>query len=876
MLAIGSSTYMTCAQNFNTDGNGIRQVVTAEVEDNNVFYISELDGAVSSYTLDGRKRWRNIPDIPAVMFEIESADVTGDGNEELLAASANGSIYCWKSNGRLLWKFTPDHKVRFSEIAVVKNGTGTQIFAGGNDFTLYEIDARGRPISQTKIEGVVRKLESGDFLIDGQQVLFLMTYVHDKFRWETFGFIDPASKKVISTLDHKKAPSKELGKMMVTDLSVSDINGDGLDDILVFGSDSKAIFFGLDGKYNEISRFLGSRKQFQRYAHTQGVSLLPVRNEIALQYGGILYVCDPTGKLLSTSGQKYGSIVFSDLTLDAKFGCLFGAGEVDGGNGMYLYKLEKMNWSKQQHKLEGRMTEVSSNIQKLYDQTLAFQMPEYQTPSDKSWVMVTSIEENPEVAKLKGADVEYVIQKTWHEGTDRSDLVAEIGELALRKDRRGKYTNSREDIISRVKEFEATGQPFTLWAGHGNDPFYLRIETMEAILKAAPNTCRGFVYAEMDKVEDPRVLHFIREYVPRLATAIRAKGGNAKLYFRYKNMFWATTSHLSVWQELFFSGKYNDILAPASEDTSSRTQEINLSGRVGMFMAGYVDDFAMRLVDDNPTSWRPLSPGGQRSVSPYLRQGAMMAAYGAKHGVIINNNFTEAPGLNVLFALMKSGVLPIVDKDDILSVGSWHLIQDVDKHLVHTIDNHHKVDQYSPEDEEAVLSVGQMHWAGTNLPDHDFSKIALGVDYRWLNYMPEMPHGMVPIAPIEVAKKLKTQSTPYVVSTAKVGVVDGEKVPARDFGRHIQTTVEDGDKRMPVLVDGASWSAIRLDDSHIRVILADPGYINPRDRDVVITFQGEQPGSAVDILTKEEFQLLHNKVKLTVPAGSLRFVDLSY
>jgi lambda-carrageenase len=452
-------------------------------------------------------------------------------------------------------------------------------------------------------------------------------------------------------------------------------------------------------------------------------------------------------------------------------------------------------------------------------------------------------------------------------------LVNIMGDVALKKDKRGAYEDSRESIVQMARDYEAQGQPFTFWAGHGNDPFYIQIETLEQILEVAPNTCYGFVYAEMANVEDPRVIHFVNEYVPRLATAIR-KNNKAKLYFRYKNIFWAATSHLSPWKDMFFSRKYNDILVPASEDTSSRTQDLNLAGRVGMLEGGYVDDFAMRLVDDNPTSWRPLSPGGQRSISPYLRQGVMMAAYGSKHGVIIDNNFTEEPGLNVLFGLMKSGVLPIVDKENIQSIGSWLLIKDIDKELIDAVDSHHTINQYKDDDEDAIFSVTQMHWAGTNLPDYDFSKMALGVNYRWLNYMPELPHGMVPVAPIDFASQLDKKNIPYSVSNVKKGFVNDALVSAKDFGTNMQSVLEKGDEKLPIIVSGAAWSAIRLDDTHTRLILVDPGYIDPQDRKVIVKFQNIHVTKAVDILSKEQLSISKKQIELIVPAGSRRFIDV--
>ncbi|WP_298493967.1 hypothetical protein [uncultured Algibacter sp.] len=868
-------TFATSAQNFTTEGNAIRHTVTASVKGKSVLYIGELDGSVSSYNLKGNKLWSHQNENPAVLFEIEASDINNDGNDDLITANANGTINCYDSSGKLLWTFTSNHKVRFSEVAVVKNNNKIQIFAGGNDYILYELDSKGQLVSETKIDGVVRKIEAGNFLEANKQSLFLMTYSHDKFRWEFLGFLDAETKEVIKSVGFREKRFKNISKAMVTDIQVSDINKDNKDDVLFF-ADLKfgALFTALDSDFNVLAEFQASRKDLQRYAHSQG-AFLPSRNEIMFQHGGILFVLDTKGNLIEKSGKRYGSMVYCDFAFEPKTNKLIAGGEVDGGNAIYFYDLNDKNWFKTVHIRQGRMSDVQENINTLYNQILDFEMPDYQKKPDKEWIMITSKVVNSKVENLKGQDVKFVIQRSPKEGTDRSHLVAKIGKIALKKDKRGKYKDTREDIVNMARKFEAEGQPFTFWAGHGNDPFYIQIETLEQILEVAPNTCYGFVYAEMANDKDPRVIHFIREYMPRLAKAMRVNG-KAKLYFRYKNMFWAATSHLPVWKELFFSGKYTDILVPASEDTSNRTQDLNLVGRVGMLKAGYVDDFAMRLIDDNPTSWRPLSPGGQNSISPYLRQGVIMAAYGARYGVVANNSFTEDPGLNVLFGLMKSGVLPIVEKENMQSIGSWHLIKNVSEELIHSVDSHHNLKMYNENDDDAVFSYSQMHWAGTNIPEYDFSKAALGVKYRWLNYMPEMPHGMVPIAPFESQSELKNQNIPFSVSNAKVGF-DGEKsVSAIEFGETIKSTVKKGEKALPIVVKGASWSLIKIDDNHSRLILVDSGYIDPQEREAKVIFQNIQPKSVIDILSKENLILKDEILELTVPAGSIRVIDVAY
>ena len=874
-LCISINLFAFQSKNFSTKTNNIRNSVVGKINNKSILFVSELSKSIAAYTLDGKELWQYKIDQPSVIFEIIAEDINNDGNDDVLAVAGNGIVYCIDSNGSLLWKYTPNHKVRLSEIAVVKNEGKIQIFTGGNDYQLYELDKNGKQVSSTKIEGVVRKIESGIFTNSSKQSLFVMTYSNDKFRWDFMGILDADTKEVVKQLSPKKKAVKALTKVMITDISIADINNDKKDDILFFGDASfKPFFSALDADFNVLAQYVGNQKQTQRYAHSQG-SFLPSRNEIMFQHGGILFVLDTKGKVIHIAGERYGKRVYSDFVYEPKSNQLIAAGTVDGGNNVDFYDLSKNSWSKNSYKKQGRMLEVEKNLKTLYAQVLKYKTPSYQKKSDKSWVMITKNEEASKIKKLHGSDIKFVIQKAPKEATDRTYLVNKIGKSALKKDKRGKYQDSREDIIQMARDYEAEGQPFTFWAGHGNDPFYIQIETLEQVLEVAPTTCYGFVYAEMANVEDPRVQLYVKEYLPRLAKAIR-KNNRAKLYFRYKNMFWAATSHLPLWKEMFYSGKYNDILVPASEDTSNRTQDLNLAGRIGMRNGGYVNDFAMRLIDDNPTSWRPLSPGGQNSVSPYLRQGVMMAAYGARYGIVSTSSFVEAPGLNILFAMMKSGVLPIVEKDAILSIGSWHLIKDVDAELIHTVDNHHTIKQYKKDDDNAIFSVAQMHWAGTNIPETDFSKIALGVDYRWLNYMPEIPYGMVPVAPLEFKNELLKKKIPFSISNGKKGFSKDQFVSAKEYASELKKIVETGAKDLPILVKGAAWSAIKIDKNHTRIILMDSGYIEPQNREVTIRFQNRKPKYVQDILSNEDLKISKNRINLRVPAGSLRFIDVTY
>lgn len=877
--SLGFKGHMNAPVDFATGGNNVRNIVAAKINGEPVLYISELTGSIACYNLNGEKRWEYKIDNPAVTFEILAEDIDGDGSDELLAASGGGTIYCWNGDGTLRWDFKPDHRVRFSEVAVFKNGSEARVFAGGNDTILYELGSDGNLISRTPIDGTVRKIETGYFIDKETPSIFLMTYTHDKYRWNFFGFLDPFDKHVQRSIDHTEIHSIDMDRLMFNDMYIEDVDQDGLDDILIFASGyqagATAVVMAFNGDFEMISRFLGPQEDQQRYAHVIGTALFPARDEIVAQYGGIWYIFDRKGNLIQRIGEPYGPNALHDMCFEPVTGCLIAAGDVSGGNEVYAFQLEKTDWWNKEREIIGRRLTVKQNLDTLYKQALDFTPPAYQNPSDKPWVMITSAKPSEKVRRLKGNEIRFIHQESWSEDFDRSHILAITGEIGDRRDRRKPYKSKRSELIARAAEFEKNNQPFVIWAGHGNDPFYVAIETLEGVLEAAPETCHGFLFAEMANPDDPRIQYFLEHIIPRLVTACR-KNGKAKLYFRYKSMFWSGTSHLEPWKSIFFSGKYNDVLVPSTEDTNSRLMDLNLTGRVGMFKAGYVDDFAMRLVDDNPTAWRPLAPGGQSSVSPYLRSGVIRAAYGARYGILFNNAFLEEPGLDILYALMASGALPVVKKDMIASVGSWHLIRDADKELIHSSDDGHNLDRYNRDDVNAVFSLAQVEWAGTDLPDYDFSRQVLGVDNRWLNFMPQLPYGMVPIVPGDYKDQLMEEDVPFSVSTGKKGFLNGKLVPAADFAAELKKIASEGVDRLPVVVEGASWCAIRLDETHIRVILIDPGYVESRDRVATLRFQGKMPETATDILRNEHLDTSRDQLKLWIPAGSMRFIDISY
>ncbi len=875
-VALLMATGLSAQNNIITKGGAIRCAVKGDINGKEMIYLAEEDGSISLNDLKGKQIWNIDSDNPAVMFEIIATDLNGDKSDDVLAVSGNGSVYAFSSKGKLIWKWSTPEISRLSEIATVGKGKNMKIFAAGNNFKLYELDVKGKLVSETPIKGTARMLVSGDFMQDGKESLFVHTYSHDKYNSAFFGVIDPTTKKVLSQGDISKLTG---GSEMLNDYDVADVNGDGKDDLLLFTSGRTGSVTAVDGNVKKIFKFSGS-KDTQRYAAAKGTSLLPEKKEIVMQFGGVTYVISPKGKQISRTGEPHKGIIFNDLLWLPKAQKVYGAGQTGGDNTLYAFDAKKSGWAKTSHTFDGLAKEVSNNMNTLYNQALNFSLPSYQSKTEKPFT-VLGLKANyltPEVKKLKGGNVLLISESEgFGESTPRTEIIKAIGKDGDKRDRRKKYTNTPDEIVAWAAAQEKAGKPFQLWVGHGTDPFYIQINTLERLIAAAPTTCYGLLYAEMHDTKDPRVGYWVENYMPRIAKAIRENNAPTKLYFRYKNMFWAADAHEHIWQKVFFSGEYSDIIVPSAEDTNSRLQDINLAGRVGMLKSGYINDFAMRLVDDNPTSWRPLSQGGQRSVSPYLRTAVMTAAYGSHHGVLFDIKYLEDPSYNVFFALVKSGVLPMVKPEDILSIGSWHLVKDVDdKYLAKVNDTGHNLTMYKKDDNDAIIGKAGVHWCGSTVEDYDYSKAAAGANYRWLNFIPEFPNGMVPITSVEHQNALKAKGENYFVTDIKSGYVGKKKVSAKDFAPTMNKAIEQGAKKMLMRVDGAAWALIKVGEKQARLILIDNGYVNPEKRTATVTLQGVKPIGARDILTKQKIAIKGDKLNIDIPAGSVRFIDFEY
>ncbi|OPZ06615.1 MAG: Lambda-carrageenase precursor [candidate division BRC1 bacterium ADurb.BinA364] len=147
-----------------------------------------------------------------------------------------------------------------------------------------------------------------------------------------------------------------------------------------------------------------------------------------------------------------------------------------------------------------------------------------------------------------------------------------------------------------------------------------------------------------------------------------------------------------------------------------------------------------------------------------------------------------------------------------------------------------------------------------------------------LNFLPPTPYGMVCMIPDETdlslnppfRNKLRTDGEYYYDET-------GAKRAADEYRPAVEQALRAAASRLPVVVEGeVASSVVRLDKNHVRVALFDSGYLDPADREAVVALQGLKAKWCRDILAGDALGIEGGKIRLTVPMGSMRILDIEH
>ena len=798
-------------------------------------------------------------------------------------------------------------------VTAVKKGKNSYVVCGGFDKSIYYLNSKGE---------MVKEIKSSTFSI--QKPVSQFKSDMPKENECTANFIRPIPQKngddilaVLGTNNHmnvagtmylfnifedkpfKKDKISIKGERVrvMGDIQITDTNGDGNMEVILGSSahsnDASFIIYNpLSGelKYHPINKLRFGYDVAQTITFQQGNEpffLTMVRDEIRINKADFNVKSEEKIMLKDA---------YFDLWKDSKNKQIILASAQSGGSCIHIINTEHKDWKKEISTLKpiGKIASILKNTEDFRNKLKSFEKPAYQREAVPVYLMTESVPAS--VENLKNSLVSKYHNPIFlnsgnidKEKWDRSSLGNE--KYSEKRDRRMKYTLTQKQILDKVKLKYENEPGYAYWAGHGNDPYMYQKETTQKIMDLANGKKTVLILPEMEDHSDD-LQFLVDDLIYPLASYGKTK--NANIFLRSKNVFWLGSNYLKPWEPLM-SGKYADVFVPAMEETTDKTMELSLAGRLGMWTSGAVNSWGSRVVPDNTAFDRSRQYGSQQLPNHFLRN----LVYHLANGVQYLDNFpVDQDYLSVYWELIAKGALYVPKREEIISFSPVHLsMKSPDEHFLDDGSNVKWTtyfDEAFEKNNPFVFSRMRGNWPGAPVTEWDFSNYAAGVKERRSDFLPTYANGLVLITPPQkgvfaqknvVRKPLKENLHPLYKNIMKEYITDGrnyysadgkETYKADEYYKVIEKDIQESAKKLPITVSGdVSWVAAQTSPKHIRLTIIDGGYINPNNRKALVTFNTIQPLKMTDIVDGKSYDVKNNKtVEVDIPLGLFRFIEI--
>ncbi len=891
---------------IDTGGHTITKVRSARRGGRSFIVAGSYRGAVLAIGYDGKVRWANR--LSGFMnHDLWCEDISGDGKDEILAASADGAVYCIDDAGKLMWTFKANDAPMRS-VCVVRRGGVPYVACGGYDKRLYYVSRSGklvktihsRTYSKERTWGkgpkrvppkgvhtvnILRRLRGAD----GKDLLVVHGVVNSH--------AGTGSLYVFAPLSDTPSRILRLPKLAAYgDMRVRDADGDGVEEILLGTSNMvhDSAFVTIHPRTGEQDVFAIAEQRALR-KKIDGFGYRVVQPEIVtcdgrrralLLFGSRIILLDGDGQP-EVLACRYS---FNDMWKDPTTGKIILASSQSGGSCVHVLDTSDPGWKKAYRELTppGKISAILKGTETVRKQLAAFRKPPRERDPLPVYLMTESIR-GPLVGLVDTIHKNYtspVFLKGVHMGKaedwNRSALANQ--KYRNRRDRRKTYTATREQILGYLTPHLKDWPGVAYWGGHGNDPYMISLATQKKIIDAAGGKKVVTIYPEL---EDPSedFAFVLKDLIFPLAEY--CKGKNANVFIRTKHVFWQTSIYRPMWSR-FMDGEFADVFVPGMEETSDKSMELSLAARMGLWASGVVGNWGMRCARDNTSFDRLRQHSHQMLPNHFLRQQIYSMACGARYA----NNFpVDQKYISVLWDLIAKGALYVPKRNEIVSFSPVHVsMTRPDKRFADDGNNVKWTllfDETFERDNPFVFSRLNGSWPGAPVTRWDFSRYAAGVTDRRLNFLPPYPSGLVLITPEQKGGQagLRDKLHPLYRTILKQYVTDGrhytsqdgnEKHAADTYYKTIERDIARSAAKIPLTVSGnVAWVAAVSSPRHIRLTLLDSGYIDPGDKTAVVTFNTVTPVAVTDILADECIAVGNGRTaRIPVPCGMFRFIDI--
>ena len=895
----------------------ISKVRSANQKSGSYIVGSSYEGTLLAVDYDGKVLWEN--KLSGFMnHDVWTQDITGDGNDEVLTANADGHVYCLSDKGKLKWSFKVNDAPMYSVTTIKKDNT-SYVVAGGFDNNFYYLDTQGkliktissssysiekaRPNKATKDNPKARsqpaKRHSINFLralkqADGSEVLAVQGVVNSMQGAGAIYLFKPLADKPFDSNSLKSMRSP------IGDLRVVDVNDDGNQELLLGSTKMQSQGIALYDPKTKSQKVISLKKispifsKFgYRIAQTEVVEYQGEKS-IFILYGNSLTII-PANMKKAKSSVVTGKYSYNDMWKDPATNKIILASSQSGGSSIHILDIAKNDWDKQFENLNppGKISAILKNIDKVNQQLTHYQETKYKHKPLPVYLMSDVNKTSKRVVKQITNEYDSpIFLDSGNLGTekwDRSIIPTKV--YQKKRDRRKKYNLSQKQILAKAKKLYRGDVGAAYWGGHGNDPYYRSLDTHIKTLKVADGKKSVLIFPEVAHYDKDFEI-MLEDFMFPLAEAAQELNGN--LFLRNKHTFWQSMIYKKGWSRLV-SGEFADVFVPAMEETSDKSMELSVAARTGIWASGAVNNWGARLARDNTSYDRLRQHSHQMLPNHALRQYIYSVANGATY---INNFVVDQTHMKTFWDLIGKGALYVPKPHEILSYSPVNIgMLPPDDHYLDEGSNVKTTslfDQKVEDENPLVFSRLNGSWPGAPVTEWDFSRYAAGVKERRLGFLPEYPNGLVLITPPQkgvfadnkaVRGALVDHLHPIYKNIMEEYLTDGrdyvsadgkKRFPAKEFYKTVEKSIKEKSKLLPITVKGnVAWVVAQTSPTNLRLTLVDGGYINPQSAIAEVTFNTIAPTEIRDILAGDEFKMVNGTLNVQLPTGGFRFIDIT-
>ncbi|WP_152285736.1 PQQ-binding-like beta-propeller repeat protein [Flavicella marina] len=889
----------------------IHKVRTATFDNTLKIIASSYEGIVMSVDFNGAIHWKN--KLSGFMVnDIWCEDITGDGNDEILIANADGKIYCLDSSGEILWEYQ-QNEVPMYAITVVKKNDIPYVVGGSLDLNVYYLSANGSltktlkssTYSQEKTWGeteakdyvhyanflkAVPKDATNDYLL----IQASNNIMQDKGATYMFDVLEDTPIKRIETQ----------GTSPVGELRFSDHDNDSkLEVLLGFSNHQKSANLTRLNLVDDSLELYPVAGLGFGYSVMQAELITDISTpKYMLLVGNQMVLVNPD--LDSGSQEKLiTNYSYYDVWKKPNSSQLIFASCQSGGSQVHILDTGMSGWKEAYQNLvpKGKIQKIIENTAASRAHLAGYTKPVEQREARAIYFMTENTDSG--VAKTT---YDYIRNNystpmflggghmNEAENWDRSAMENE--KYKNKRDSRRNYIYTQQEAVDHITNWYGVSpdgdEGIAYWGGHGNDPYMFHLSTTKLVLDAANNKKTVLIYPELEDHSEDFAWVMEDLFYP---LASYAQNKNGTIYVRTKHNFWQGNVYLPMWDRLR-SGEFADVFVPSMEETSDKAMDISVASRVGIWASGAVHDWGTRTVPDNPSFDRSRQFCHQKLPNHFLRH----LIYHMANGATYLNNFAIDPDyMSIVWELTAKGALFVPKPNELLSISPVHISMfDPDDDFMLEASSLKWATHYDEEfieNNPFVFSRQNANWGGAQVTDWDFSKYAGHVKDRRQNYLPSYPNGLVLITPPQAGAhavpdaargELKDNLHPIYQNILTEYYTDGryyysadgnQRYNADEYYTTIENEIETKKDLLPLTVSGnVAWVTAQISPTKLRLTLIDGEYLNPDDREVIVDFNSVTPVGMSDILDGTSYNISNpNAVEVEVPCGGFRFIDIT-